>query len=325
MKPLHKHRFAMLLLTILIASSQLVLVPRASFAAADDAPKKPAAQAAKPRPFATADEAMQAFAAAVKADDVASLRAMFGKEGEAVLQSGDPLEDKAARQRFTAAYDEFHRIDEQSRSKARILVGKDEWPFPVPLRKAGSAWYFDMRAGKQELLNRRIGRNELSTIQAALAYVDAQQEYYQRNPQAEPLPQYAQQFVSSANKRDGLYFPTRAGEKPSPLGPLFDARRAAGYVEDTGGKPGAYHGYHYKILKGQGPKAPGGAYEYVVNGRMIGGFALAAYPASYGNSGVMTFMVNHDGVVYEKNLGPDTAAIARKINRFDPDNTWKRR
>jgi hypothetical protein len=326
MKPLQTRAFAMLrLLIIVFASSQLALVPAAAVGAADDAPKKSSAQASKPRSFGTPELAMQAFAAAVKAGDVRTLRAILGKQGEAILDSGDPIEDKATRERFTAAYDQFHRIDEQGRNKAWIVVGKDEWPLPIPLLDYGSGWYFDMRAGKEELLNRRIGRNELSTIQAMLAYVDAQQEYYLRDPQKEPLLQYAQKFVSSPNKRDGLYFPTRAGEKASPLGPLFDARRATGYVEDVGGKPGPYHGYHYRILKGQGPKAPGGAYEYVVNGRMIGGFALVAYPASYGNSGVMTFMVNQDGVVYEKNLGPNTAAAAGKINRFNPDDTWKRR
>jgi hypothetical protein len=294
-----------------------------SFAASPGAATKAATPADKTKSFATPELAMQALAAAVKSGDIPALRAILGTRAEAILESGDPVEDKVSRDRFTAAYEEAHKIDEKG-AKAWIVVGKDEWPLPIPLLKYGSAWYFDARQGKEELLNRRIGRNELYTIQSVLAYVDAQQEYYQRNPQKDKLLQYAQKFISTAGKRDGLYFPTKAGEKPSPLGPLFDARRAAGYVDDAGGKPAPYHGYYYKILKGQGPKAAGGAYDYVVNGRMIGGFALLAYPATYGNSGIMSFMVNQDGVVYQKNLGPNTAALAQKINRFNPDETWTR-
>jgi hypothetical protein len=314
---------AFVVLGLAMACAQLALTSRMSFAAAEDGKQKASTQAAKPRSFATPELAMQALAAAVKAGDMTTLRALLGTRGEAVLDSGDPVEDKASRERFTAAYEEAHKIDEKG-AKAWIVVGKDEWPLPIPLLKYGSAWYFDARQGKEELLNRRIGRNELYTIQSVLAYVDAQQDYYQRNPQNDKLLQYAQKFISSSGKRDGLYFPTKAGEKPSPLGPLFDARRAAGYVDDAGGKPAPYHGYYYKILKGQGPKAAGGAYDYIVNGKMIGGFALLAYPATYGNSGIMTFMVNQDGVVYEKNLGPKTAAAAQKITRFNPDETWTR-
>jgi hypothetical protein len=294
-----------------------------SFAASPGAATKAATPADKTKSFATPELAMQALAAAVKSGDIPALRAILGTRAEAILESGDPVEDKASRDRFTAAYEQAHKIDEKG-AKAWIVVGKDEWPLPIPLLKYGSAWYFDARQGKEELLNRRIGRNELYTIQSVLAYVDAQQEYYQRNPQKDKLLQYAQKFISSSGKRDGLYFPTKAGEKPSPLGPLFDARRAAGYVDDAGGKPAPYHGYYYKILKGQGPKAAGGAYDYVVNGRMIGGFGVLAYPATYGNSGIMSFMVNQDGVVYQKNLGPNTAGLAQKINRFNPDETWTR-
>jgi hypothetical protein len=268
---------------------------------------------------------MEAFAAAMKAGDVASLKAMLGAAGNALLESGDPVVDKETRERFAAAYAESHKLEERGLAKAWIVVGKDDWPLPIPLLKRGAAWYFDAQAGKEEVLNRRIGRNELSVAQAMLAYVDAQQDYYARNPQKDKLLQYAQKFVSSKGKRDGLYFATAAGEKASPLGPLFDVRRAQGYTPDEGGTPPPYLGYYYRILKGQGPKAPGGAYEYVVNGKMIGGFALVAYPATYGNTGVMTFMVNHDGVVYEKNLGPKTATIAQQMTRFNPDETWKRR
>lgn len=205
-----------------------------------------------------------------------------------------------------------------------LSIGKDAWPFPVPLVKDAAGWRFDAKAGRDEILNRRIGRNELSVIQVLQAYVDAQREYYLRNPQNDRLLQYAQRIASTPGKRDGLYFPTKAGEKASPLGPLVVSARAAGYKKGEGGKPVAYHGYHYRILRGQGPDAKGGAYDYVANGRMIGGFGLIAWPASYENSGVMTFIVSHDGVVYEKDLGPDTAAAVQKITRFNPDKSWKR-
>jgi hypothetical protein len=190
--------------------------------------------------------------------------------------------------------------------------------------KGKDGWRFDARQGREEVLNRRIGRNELSAAQAMLAYVDAQREYYLRNPRNDKLLHYAQKFDSAPGKRDGLYFPTRTGEKPSPLGPLFASAKAAGYTKDGDRMPDPYYGYRYRILKGQGPDAPGGAYDYVVQGRMIGGFALIAWPASYGSSGVMSFIVNHEGVVYEKDLGPNTAAAAAKITRFNPDRSWKR-
>jgi hypothetical protein len=202
-------------------------------------------------------------------------------------------------------------------------VGKDAWPFPIPVVKSGDSWRFDAKQGAEEILNRRIGRNELSTIQALGAYVDAQREYYLANPAKDKLLQYAQKVVSSKGKRDGLYYPTPAGEPASPLGSLFASATAAGYKAGAEGKPVPFHGYYYRILKAQGPDAKGGAYGYVARGKMIGGFAMLAYPASYGNSGVMTFIVNHDGAVYQKDMGPNTAALAQKITKFNPDGTWK--
>jgi hypothetical protein len=282
------------------------------------------AAAAKQTSFTTAEAAMEAFAGALKAHDLATLERILGPGAKDILESGDPIEDKAARERFTAAYESSHKLNSVSPTRATIMVGSDDWPFPVPLVKDASTWRFDLREGREELVNRRIGRNELWTQQSVLAYVDAQREYYARNPQNGKLMEYAQRFVSSDGKRDGLYFSTAAGEKPSPLGPLFDAQRAAGYVPDSGGKPGAYHGYYYKILKGQGRNAKAGAYDYLVKDKMLGGFALVAYPAAYGSSGIMTFVVNYEGVVYEKDLGVNTAQIAQKITRYDPDGTWKR-
>lgn len=273
--------------------------------------------------FASPEEAVKALMSAVKAHDIKSMLAILGPGSRDIVISGDATADKAARERFAKAYDEASKLDKAGDAKAVLSIGKDAWPFPIPVAKAEAGWRFDAKAGKEEILNRRIGRNELSVVQVMQAYVDAQREYYLRNPQGDRLLQYAQRIASTQGKRDGLYFPTRAGESPSPLGPLVDSARAEGYKKGEPGKPVAYHGYHYRILRGQGPDAPGGAYSYVAQGRMIGGFGMIAWPATYENSGVMTFMVNHDGVVYEKDLGPDTAAVVQKITRFNPDKSWK--
>jgi hypothetical protein len=285
-------------------------------------PATPAAEAQKT--FATPEDAAKALAAAAGAGDAKALESILGPGSGSLVRSGDAVADRRGRERFAKAYAEANRIEQQGDAKAVLLVGMDEWPMPIPLVKGADGWRFDTKAGREEVLNRRIGRNELSAVQAMLAYVDAQREYYLRNPRNDKLLHYAQKFDSARGKRDGLYFPTKAAEKPSPLGPLFASARAQGYTKEGDGMPDPYHGYRYRILKRQGPDAPGGAYDYVVQGRMIGGFALIAWPASYGSSGVMTFVVNHDGVVYEKDLGPDTAAAAGKITRFNPDKTWKR-
>ena len=273
--------------------------------------------------FASPEEAAKAVISAAKAGDSKGLSAIFGPGSEKVLLSGDRVADKDARERFVKAAEEANALEKSGDAKAILTVGKDKWPFPVPIVKAESGWQFDVNAGKEEILNRRIGRNELFTVQAILAYVDAQRDYYVGNPENAKLLQYAQKMASSPGKRDGLYYPVKAGERESPLGPLFVSARAEGYTKSTDGKPGAYHGYKYRILKGQGPDAKGGAYEYVAQGKMIGGFGLVAWPATYGNSGVMTFVVNHDGVVYEKDLGAGTEAAAQKITKFNPDKTWK--
>ena len=282
------------------------------------------ADKAKQKTFASPEEAAKAVIAAAKAGDSKALTAIFGPGSEKVLQSGDKVADKEARERFAKAADEANALEKSGEAKAILTVGKDKWPFPVPLVKAESGWRFDLDAGKEEILNRRIGRNELFTVQSVLAYGDAQREYYTRNPEKSKLLHYAQKMASSSGKRDGLYFPVKSGEAPSPLGPLFDAAKAQGYAgKGTDGKPAPYHGYKYKILTSQGPDAKGGAYNYVAGGKMIGGFGVIAWPATYGNSGVMTFMMNHDGVVYEKDLGPGTEAAAQKITMFNPDKSWK--
>lgn len=278
----------------------------------------------KHKTFATPEDAAAAFIAATKSGDAQAMRDVLGPGSASIVQSGDAVSDRRGRERFVQAYGEANKLVRQGDAKAILMVGKDEWPLPIPIVKDAAGWRFDTKQGREEILNRRIGRNELSAMQAVLAYVDAQREYYLRNPQGDKLLHYAQKIVSAPGTRDGLYFATKAGERPSPLGPLFAGAKAEGYKKAEGGLPVAYHGYHYRILRGQGASAPGGAYDYVAQGKMIGGFALVAWPASYGNSGVMTFIVNHDGVVYEKDLGPDTASAVKKITRFNPDKTWKR-
>jgi len=281
---------------------------------------------AKQKIYATPEEAVKELIASMKSGDAKAMMAVLGQGSKDIVQSGDAVADKAGRERFVKSYEQANLLEKSGDSKVVLSTGKDNWPFPIPIVKDAAGWRFDAKQGGEEILNRRIGRNELSAIQAAQAYVDAQREYYLSNPLRDKLLHYAQRLVSNPGKRDGLYFPTKAGERPSPLGPGFDRAKAQGYErgKDAAGKPVPYHGYHYRILKRQGPDAPGGAYDYVAQGRMIGGFALVAYPASFGNSGVMTFLVSHDGVVYEKDLGPETAATAQKITRFNPDKSWKR-
>jgi Protein of unknown function (DUF2950) len=278
--------------------------------------------AARQKSFPTPEEGVQALLEAAQKHDQTTLLAILGPEAQSLVSTGDPVSDRESGERFAKSYEEAHTLVPSGDTKVVLQIGKDEWPFPIPLIKGSAGWRFDTQAGKEELLNRRIGRNELDVIQVCLAYVDAQREYYTRNPLNGALLQYASKFISTKGKRDGLYWDTSAAEPPSPLGPLVVRARREGYKR-AAGKPTPYHGYYYKMLTRQGPDAPGGAYDYVVRGQMIGGFALVAYPAQYGSSGIMTFIVNHDGVVYEKDLGPNTAATAQSMTKFNPDKTWK--
>jgi hypothetical protein len=278
--------------------------------------------AARQKSFPTPEEGVQALLEAAQSHDQTTLLAILGPEAKPLVSTGDPVADRESSERFVKSYEEAHTLVPSGDTKVVLQSGKDEWPFPIPLIKDSAGWRFDTQAGKEELLNRRIGRNELDVIQVCLAYVDAQREYYMRNPLNAPLLQYASKFISTKDKRDGLYWETSADEPPSPLGPLVARARREGYKR-AAGKPVPYHGFYYKMLTSQGPDAPGGAYDYVVRGKMIGGFALVAYPAQYGSSGIMTFIVNHDGVVYEKDFGPKTAATVQSMTKFNPDKTWK--
>jgi len=274
--------------------------------------------------FATPDEALKAVIEDLKADNLPDLVKIFGPSIEPILNSGDPVADRNARERFVAFAEEHHHFD-GSGDSLTLVIGKDDWPFPIPLKKVNDRWLFDTAAGWEEILNRRIGENELSTVQTMLAYVDAQGDYAEFQRQRSGTPEYAQRILSDPGKMDGLYWPVAEGDPQSPLGPLMAAAGAAGYRRSAKAEePNPYHGYYFKVLTGQGPNALGGAADYIVGGRMIGGFGLVAWPARYGDSGVVTFMVNHDSVVYQKNLGPQTATIAPVISRFDPDPSWQK-
>jgi Protein of unknown function (DUF2950) len=272
------------------------------------------------RKFETADQAASALALAIKSDSKSDVLRVLGRAGDDIINSGDEVSDAEARQKFVAAYDAKHSVVIEG-DKAFLLLGSDDFPFPIPIRHQNGGWKFDTAAGRLEILYRRIGRNELDAIQTCLAYVDAQMEYAEKDRTGAGTGIYAQHIVSTAGKKDGLYWPSSGGDE-SPLGELAAKASAEGYSAGAGRAP--YHGYYYRILTQQGPNAPGGALNYVVRGKMIGGFALLAYPAEYGNSGVMTFLVNHSGTVYQKDLGDYTTTLAKRMMWFDPDQTWKK-
>ena len=268
--------------------------------------------------FPTPEDAAAALAAAVKSGPRDILK-VLGKAADDIVSSGDEVADADTRQRFTSMYDTKHSVKTEGNKKATLMLGPDDFPFPIPLVNTKTGWEFDTDEGRIEVLYRRIGRNELDAIQTALAFVDAENEYADKD-RGEGVGVYAQRIVSTPGKKDGLFW--RDDSDPSPLGALAAEASAEGYR--TGEGPAPYHGYYFRILKGQGSDAPGGAFNFVVKGKMIGGFALIAYPAEYGNSGVMTFVVNHTGIVYEKDLGTRTEFIAQRTTLFDPDQTWKK-
>ena len=278
--------------------------------------------AAKQKGFASAEEAVKVAVTAARNNDDKELIAIFGPSSKDLLFSGDAVEDKQRRERFLKAFDEKNSLVSEEGGMI-LVVGANDWPFPIPLVKKGEVWSFDTIKGREEILNRRIGENELSTIQTMLAIVDAQREYAMKDLDGDGILEYAEKFRSDAGKKNGLYWITKEGEEPSPLGDLVAGARAEGYTKaGTKDKPMPFHGYYFRLMKAQGKNAAGGAFDYVVKGQMIGGFAVIASPAKYGNSGVMTFLVNHDGVVYQKDLGKNTEKAAKAIKKFDPDKTW---
>jgi hypothetical protein len=272
--------------------------------------------------FASPEAAVQALVKAAQAKDSTALLKLLGPLGQPLIDSGDPVADKNARAEFLARYKAAHSLDKSDPANVTLEIGEDKFPFAIPVTSSDGRWYWNSAAGAEELINRRVGENELSTIQSCLALVDAQQEYYLRNVQKDPLQHYASKLISTDGKKDGLYWPAAASEPQSPLGEEFAEARAEGYLQAGAPTGQPFHGYIYRILTRQGPQAPGGAYEYTVNGVLLGGFAAIAIPAEYGSSGVMTFIVNHDGVVYSRDLGPHTKDVAMGIVEFNPDSMW---
>jgi hypothetical protein len=274
--------------------------------------------------FASPIEAVTALVEAIKINDQPALRVILGPDGTALVSSGDTVADTQSRQGFLQAYNEANKVVLEGDTQATLVIGTDEWPMPIPLIKSKTGWQFDTKQGEEEILARRIGRNELAAIQVCLAIVDAEREYAAKDVDGDGLLEYAPKFVSTVGKRDGLYWETAADEPSSPLGPLLAAAASEGYTSSESNLPAPYHGYFYRILTRQGNDAPGGAYDYVVHDKMIGGFAVIAYPARYRVSGIMSFMVNQDAVVYEKDLGENTAPLASKMMVFNPNPSWKR-
>ena len=272
--------------------------------------------------FKSPDDAVAALVAAARSDNSRDLMKVLGEPGRDILFSGDDVADQKRRADFLVAFDLKHQIVKKGDSAADLVLGPNDWQLPIPLVQKAGVWQFDTAAGRREVLARRIGGNELSAIQTALSYVDAQNEYASMNPQGTKVDSYAQRIISTPGKKDGLYWPAAANEPQSPLGEAFALATIQGYRPAAEAAP--YHGYYYKVLTGQGPNVPGGAMNYLVKGNLIGGFGLVAYPAEYGNSGVMTFIVNHSGVVMQKDLGPNTARIASRMIAFDPDSTWRK-
>jgi DUF2950 family protein len=275
-----------------------------------------AGTAAAQEHFASPEAAVRALEAATRGSGPERLAAILGPASEQIVSSGDPVDDAAARKRFATAAAERTRIERTSDRMAVLHVGRDDWPFPIPLVREADGWRFDTAAGKEELLNRRIGRNELTTISVCRAYVEAQNEFARR------FHAYAQSLRSTPGKHDGLYWEASDGDV-SPLGPFIAAATAEGYrVREASEGPAPYHGYFFRILTAQGPHAPGGARDYVKDGKMTGGFALLAWPADHGSTGVMTFIVGEQDVVFQKDLGEKTSEAAKAITAYDPDESW---
>jgi hypothetical protein len=298
-----------ILLTCIIASAILLLNSSSGLFAAQPAKKS----------FSSPEEAVKSLVMAVRAHDLEEMLAILGPGSKELISSGDNAADRTGREKFLKSYDQMNTLQQKSPDRMTLCIGADNWPMPIPIVKKGSAWGFDIQKGKQEILNRRIGRNELQMIDVLHAYVDSQHEYATKDCGGNGKVEFAQRLISTEGKRDGLYWETKEGDEESPLGPLVAQAAKEGYFNPD---LQPFHGYYLKILKGQGKHADGGAYNYVVKGKMILGFAIVAYPAEYGNSGIMTFIVNQEGTIYQKKLGKNTTRKAEALKIFDPDKTW---
>ncbi|HEY4948809.1 MAG TPA: DUF2950 domain-containing protein [Candidatus Acidoferrales bacterium] len=267
--------------------------------------------------FASAEEAGNALATAAQSNDEKAMLAIFGPDGKQVISSGDDVQDQEMHANFAKKYQEMHRLVNEPDGTTSLYIGAENWPAPIPLMHKGNTWYFDTEAGTREILYRRVGRNEITTIRVCQELVAAQKEYF-----SESHNTYAQKFFSSEGQRDGLYWKADAGAPQSPIGPLVASAVAEGYEKIPEGGATPFHGYYFHILYAQGHHAPGRSKNYIVAGKMTGGFAFVAYPAEYRSSGVMTFIVGSDGVVYEKDLGKNTESIVKAMKKFDPDSSW---
>jgi len=282
-------------------------------------------RATEQKTFATAADAAQALYKASAAGNQDEILAVLGDEGQELVYSGDAVQDKRGMEGFVKAYKTKHSLVKQGDNAEILQVGANDWPLPIPIVNDGGKWRFDTAAGKEELLYRRIGHNELGAIGACRGYIDAQKDYAAAGHDGSPAGIYAQKLMSTTGKQDGLYWETKEDEGPSPAGPLLAEAGGLGYSpEGLGGKAEPYHGYLYRILKAQGANAKGGAKSYLVDGQLKDGVALVAYPAEYRVSGVMTFIINQNGVVYQKDLGDKSAEIAGAMTEYNPDKTWKR-
>lgn len=302
--------------------NSLLLLPLLLVVLAVAVPVSKASSHETQKSFSSPDEAVKSLVAALRNNDDKELVRVLGPGSETIVTSGDPVADKTGRERFIKLYDEKNVIERAETGRAVLSIGNEDYPFPIPIVKNGEVWRFDAKAGKDELLNRRIGRNELAVIDILKAYVDAQREYASVDRGTGAL-EFAQRIRSTPGKRDGLFWEPKEGEEESPFGPLAAEAALEGYSTKTKNEaPYPFHGYIFRILKAQGAHAKGGAFDYVVNGKMILGFAMVAYPAQYGASGIMTFIVNQDGVVYQKNLGKNTGKTAAAMKLYNPDASW---
>jgi Protein of unknown function (DUF2950) len=275
------------------------------------------------RTFSSAAEASRDLFLAAQAGDERALLKIFGPDGKEIISSGDAAEDKSSRDQFVQKYQEMHRLVEEPDGTVRLYIGAENWPLPIPIVKRNDAWYFDTATGKDEILLRRIGRNEMAAIRICQELVDAQREYYAA-PHDGKIKQYAEKFVSDEGKHNGLYWNTGRGESESPIGPHLAKAGGDPYPADLSSQAKPFHGYYFQMLTKQGEHAKDGVQDYIVDGKMTGGFAFLAYPAEYASSGVMSFIVDQDGIVYQKDLGPNTANLAKALSVYDPDKTWER-
>jgi hypothetical protein len=281
-------------------------------------PTRSVAQQPGQKTFSSPEDASKAFVAAAQSNDERAMLDILGPDGKEIVSSGDETEDARSRANFVEKYHEMHRLVREPDGTATLYIGAYNWPTPIPIVNKGNSWYFDTEAGKKEILYRRIGRNEMSAIRVCQELVAAQKEYYST------AREYAQKIFSDEGQHDGLYWKAADGEPQSPIGPLVASAVAEGYVKGQGGPPTPYRGYYYHIVTRQGKNAPGGAKSYIVNGKMTVGFAFVAYPAEYRSSGVMTFIVGSDGVVYQKDLGNKTDVIAKAMKKYNPDSSWQK-